>query len=84
MKIAGIALIWVGVVYLLKNIGIIQVVDWNIIWPVLVIIAGFAVKHCKHSMSCGMGGKCGMCGTGDSKKCEGGKCGGAGCGECKK
>ena len=74
MRIAGIALIWVGVIMLLRNMGIIQVVDWNIIWPVLLIIAGGSLKHFKHGMKCGMGGSCGTCGTNDHK-CEGENCG---------
>lgn len=79
MKIAGIALILVGVVAFLNNTGVIFAsMDWSTIWPLLVILAGFAVKHCK---SCGsgmcMGGKCEM-GKGDEHKCEG-----AGCGQCK-
>lgn len=72
MRIAGIALVWVGVVYLLRNIGIIDVINWSIVWPVLVIIAGFSLKHCKsmmHGVMC-KGGNCGMC--------AGGKCGGEG------
>lgn len=74
---------WVGIVYLLRNIGIIQIVDWNIIWPVLVIIAGSSLKHCKPWMMHGMGGKCGMGGCG---KCggDGHKCEGPDCNVCKK
>ena len=69
-------MVWVGVIALLKNIGIIQVVDWRIIWPVLVIIAGFSLKHCKSMMYGGMckGGKCEMCGNGGEHKCEGPNC----------
>ncbi len=63
MKLVGITLIWVGVVMLLKAIGLIQVVDSSIIWAVVVIILGFALKHagCRHGMMCGMMGKCKMC-----------------------
>lgn len=48
---------------LLKAIGLIQVVDSSIIWAVVVIILGFALKHagCRHGMMCGMMGKCKMC-----------------------
>ncbi|OIO31040.1 hypothetical protein AUJ77_00880 [Candidatus Nomurabacteria bacterium CG1_02_43_90] len=66
MKIASIVLIWVGIIYLLKSIGIIQVINWSIIWPVLIIILGFSIKHYKHSMMCAVGGKCGACETGKS------------------
>lgn len=69
---------WVGVVYLLRNIGIIEVIDWNIVWPVLIIIAGFAIRHCKRCGKCQggmcMGGKCEI-GKGDEHKCEGPECG---------
>ncbi|MGB2580638.1 MAG: DUF5668 domain-containing protein [Minisyncoccia bacterium] len=75
MKIAGIALVWFGVVALLKNIGVIRIVDWSIIWPVLLIILGLSLKHFKHSMACAIGGKCDTCGTGASHKCEGENCG---------
>lgn len=60
---------WVGVIYLLKNIGIIQIVDWSIVWPVLVIIAGFSLKHCKSYMMHGMMCKGGKCGMGAGGKC---------------
>ena len=71
MKIAGIALVWIGVVSLLKSIGVIQIVDWSIIWPVVLIVIGSSLKFCKYSMM-----NRGMCGCG--------KCGGADCTECKK
>ncbi|MBI5078009.1 MAG: hypothetical protein HZB11_01405 [Candidatus Yonathbacteria bacterium] len=74
MRITGIALIWIGVIALLKNIGIIQVVDWSIIWPVILIIAGSSFKRGKHGMMCGMGGKCGMCKGDEGHKCEGPNC----------
>jgi len=72
MRIIGIALVWVGVVSLLKNIGIIEVINWSIVWPVLVIILGFSLRHCKsmmHGITC-KGANCDMC--------VGGKCGGEG------
>ena len=74
MKILGIVLVWVGVVYLLKNIGIIQIVNWNIIWPVLIIIVGLSLKHCKHGISCVIGNKCGKCDGGSAHKCVGPDC----------
>ncbi|MBI5400721.1 MAG: hypothetical protein HZB12_01210 [Candidatus Yonathbacteria bacterium] len=83
MKIVGIVLILVGVVAFLNNTEVIVAgMDWNTIWPLLVIIAGFALKYSKRCGKCiggiCMGGKCEM-GKGDEHKCEG-----AGCGECKK
>ncbi|MFZ2303448.1 MAG: DUF5668 domain-containing protein [Minisyncoccia bacterium] len=79
MKIAGIVLVWVGVVAFLKGLGIIRIVDWSIIWPVLLIVIGLSLKYVNHSMVCAIGGKCNSCGKGDSHKCEG-----ANCGMCKK
>lgn len=70
---------WIGGLYLLQNLGFLlpagRTIDWSIIWPAALIILGVAIKHNKHSMMCGMGGKCGMCGVGDSHKCEGADCG---------
>ncbi|MFA5997155.1 MAG: DUF5668 domain-containing protein [Candidatus Paceibacterota bacterium] len=74
MKVAGYALLWFGVLALMKNVGILRVVDWSVIWPVLLIVAGLSLKHCKHGMMCMAGGKCGMCGKGDGHKCEGDNC----------
>ncbi len=70
MKIVGIILIWCGVVLFLKNNGYIDAINWNTIWPVLLIIIGSSLKHYKHSMTCAIGGSCG--------ECVGGKCGGEG------
>lgn len=72
-------MVWVGALYLLQNLGIIAPITWNIIWPVLIIIAGLSLKHINHSMTCAVGGKCGPCGKGGDHKCEG-----ADCGTCKK
>lgn len=81
MKIAGIAMVWFGVVALLKNIGVIQIVDWSIIWPVILIVLGLSMKYCKHSMMYSMSGMCRNCGKGasactakDGMKCEGPDC----------
>ncbi|MBI5798607.1 MAG: hypothetical protein HZB10_01605 [Candidatus Yonathbacteria bacterium] len=74
MKIVGITLVWAGVVALLKNIGVIQFVDWSIIWPVLLIIVGASLKYVKHSTICAIGGNCGACGKGSEHKCEGPEC----------
>lgn len=67
---------WVGVVAFLKSLGIIQIVDWSIIWPVALIILGSSLKHTeKHGMLCMVGGNCGTCGKGSDHKCEGDACG---------
>ena len=70
MKIVGIVLVWVGVLFFLKNNTYIDAINWNTVWPVLLIIVGSSLKYFKHGMACGMGGKCGTC--------AGGKCGGEG------
>ena len=67
MKIGGIVLVWVGIIALLKNMGFIEMIDWNVIWPVLLIITGSVLKHGCRGKCWGKG--CGMCGGG---KCEGG------------
>lgn len=58
MRFVGITLIWVGVIMLLKNIGLIQVVDSGIVWATIIIILGFSLKHgCHRHMMGGMMGK---------------------------
>lgn len=74
MNIIGYALVWFGVVAFLKNLGVIQVVDWSIIWPVVLIVIGLSLKHYKHSMTCMIGGKCDVCGKVAGHKCEGADC----------
>lgn len=70
---------WVGALFLLQNLGIIAPITWSIIWPVVIIILGVSVKHCKypaeHSMVCGVAGKCNMCKVENEHKCEGENCG---------
>jgi len=80
IKVAGYALVWFGVIGLLKGIGVIRIVDWSIIWPVLVIVLGLSLKHYKHSLTCAVGGNCDSCGKGNHNTCG---CGGSGCDTCK-
>lgn len=81
MKIIGIILIFAGVVALLKNTGFIIDFDWSIVWPLLLIALGMAMKFMGHHGrgSCGSckGGSCGSEGACSS-------CGGSGCVSCKK
>ena len=52
----GLIVIFVGFIYLMKNLGIItaDVLDWSILWPILVILCGLAFigkgrcHHFKH------------------------------------
>ncbi|MCK9345326.1 MAG: hypothetical protein M0P64_04415 [Candidatus Pacebacteria bacterium] len=75
MNIAGYVLVWVGVVGLLKSIGVIRFVDASIILPVALIVVGLSLKHFKHSAICCVGGKCGFCDMSKGHKCEGENCG---------
>lgn len=93
MKLAGLVLVFAGVLALLKNFG--MIIDWNLIWPIALIFVGLAVKHmgcrkmCGHGM-CGWGmgrwGGRGMCKGGmcEEMECEGGKCEEGECTDCKK
>jgi len=36
----GIIIIIIGVVFLLKNLGVISIAVWNIIWPCILIVIG--------------------------------------------
>ena len=48
----GIALIVIGVVFLLQNLGLISSSAWQIVWPTLIIIFGLCM------MSRGASGHC--------------------------
>ncbi|MEK7460461.1 MAG: DUF5668 domain-containing protein [Patescibacteria group bacterium] len=81
MKIIGIALVFVGVVALLKDMGFIVDFGWNTVWPLLLIILGLGLKYMGHHGR----GSCGSCkgGSCDSENtCS--SCGGSECGSCKK
>ena len=38
--ILGITLIVIGVIFLLKNLGILGAINWDIIWPIALIALG--------------------------------------------
>ncbi len=61
---------WVGIVALLRSMGFIDVIDWSIVWPVLLIVAGIILKKYKRCTSCNSG-MCieGMCGKADDHTC---------------
>lgn len=70
-KTGGIILAAVGAVMFLYNAGFIYSLDWNIVWPVILMVIGITLSCGKrHHGSCG---GCGSCGTGDHK-CEGATC----------
>jgi len=56
----GIALVVIGLVFLLQNMGWIAAGSWNIIWPAILIIVGI-------SMICKKSGHC-MCGCEHEEK----------------
>jgi hypothetical protein len=58
--IFGIALVVVGLIFILQNMGYISASSWGIIWPALLIIVGI-------SMICKKSGHC-MCGCGCEEK----------------
>lgn len=52
--IFGIALVVIGVVFLLQNLGYISASAWGIIWPVIIIAVGLSML-CKKHGHCGCG-----------------------------
>nr|AQS29871.1 hypothetical protein [uncultured bacterium] len=39
----GVALVVVGAIFLLKNLGIISGTTWDVIWPLILVVAGTAM-----------------------------------------
>jgi len=39
----GVALVVVGAIFLLKNLGVISGASWDIIWPLILVVAGAAM-----------------------------------------
>jgi hypothetical protein len=52
------ALVILGTIFLLENLNIIPWLNWSIIWPVILILAGLLMmkKKCGDGC-CGFGGK---------------------------
>ena len=89
MKLAGLVLIFAGVLALLKTIGVI--ISWGVIWPIALIFVGVAVKNMRCRRMCDLRMGMGHCGKGscesrEEMECKGGKCEEGGCDgeECKK
>jgi len=61
---AGLIVILAGVIFLLKDLGLLVNVDWSIIWPLLVILIGLIMVTGKpkrrRAMEC-VGKKCDHC-----------------------
>ena len=55
----GIVLIIIGFLFLARNLGLLGDVDWNVVWPAMLIIAGVLLMT-KHSRCRGgyWGGNC--------------------------
>ena len=45
----GAALVIVGVIFLLKNLGIISGIAWDVVWPVALIVIGTSLLFKKKS-----------------------------------
>jgi len=39
----GTGLVVLGVVFLLKNLGIMPAIAWDIIWPIILIVVGLTM-----------------------------------------
>lgn len=50
----GLAVLVVGVLYLLKNLGYISSNVWEIIWPCLIVVLGLAIVFRRKNL---LGGK---------------------------
>lgn len=50
----GIILIIIGGVFLLKNVGLLEGIDWGVLWPVALIVLGInMVLKKKRCVNCG-------------------------------
>jgi uncharacterized membrane protein len=43
----AVALIIIGAIFLLKNLGLLVMVNWDIIWPIVLIAVGVAMMFKK-------------------------------------
>jgi hypothetical protein len=44
------ALIIVGAIFLLKNLGLLMAVNWDIVWPIVLIVIGILMLYKKRMM----------------------------------
>ncbi len=72
---AGLIVILIGAMFLLKNLGIIDMTQWSILWPIIVLLLGISIvlrKTCRcNGRGCakcedtwsegGCGCECGFC-----------------------
>ena len=45
----AVALVILGAVFLLKNLGILPSIQWDIIWPIALIVLGIAMMFNKRN-----------------------------------
>jgi hypothetical protein len=46
-------LIVLGTIFLLENLGLIPMLDWSIVWPILLILAGGYMMKKRNGDCCG-------------------------------
>lgn len=66
---AGIIIFLVGLIFLLKDLGYITFITWDMVWPVIIMVIGLSIAF-KRCHKCGMRGWhcCGMWGNKDSEQ----------------
>lgn len=43
----GYALVIVGGIFLFKNLGILAMVDWDLVWPIVLVVVGLLMIYKK-------------------------------------
>lgn len=63
---AGLIIILIGTLFLLRNVGFLFDMDWGLLWPLIVILVGLSMlnKEGGHKGWCNCwGGNCDKCTT---------------------
>ncbi len=50
----GLLALLVGTIYLLKNLNLISPIQWDILWPIIIIYIGIAMIARDHCWHCGI------------------------------
>jgi hypothetical protein len=60
---AGLIIILIGTLFLLRNVGVLFDMDWGLIWPLIVILLGLSMLKTdgKKGWCTCWGGKCDDC-----------------------
>lgn len=45
----GYALVILGVIFLLKNLGLLVAINWDLVWPIVLVIIGILMIYKKKS-----------------------------------